>query len=248
MSSLFTIKINKNMKNKKNLLKKINWYGIDKKGFLKKPLNYKGAGIYIYMRCLSKDDVSFYVGSSFNLNNRVISHRFLAINWNKENYQKIGSPIFYRSVLKDGWEKFKFGVLEYLDFSNITDKKIIKIKLLEREQYYLDSINPSLNICKIASSPLGVKRADIFRINLSKDRKGKKKNKYTTNIKTRIITNEARLKISLRNKGISVKVFDKLGNLINEFSTITSAANYFGVTHKTISNIYKTPLVYPMMI
>jgi hypothetical protein len=36
-----------------------------------------------------------------------------------------------------------------------------------REQYYLDEINPSLNTCNTAVSPLGIKRDINFSINLS---------------------------------------------------------------------------------
>ena len=35
--------------------------------------------------------------------------------------------------------------------------------------------------------------------------------------------------MSLRCKGVSVKIFDKSNNLINEFPTITSVAKYFGL-------------------
>jgi len=35
--------------------------------------------------------------------------------------------------------------------------------------------------------------------------------------------------MSLRCKGVSVKVFDRPNNLINEFPTITSVAKYFGL-------------------
>ena len=38
---------------------------------------------------------------------------------------------------------------------------------------------------------------------------------------------ETKLLISLRYKGVSVKVYDKSNNLINEFLTIRSAAKYF---------------------
>ena len=40
--------------------------------------------------------------------------------------------------------------------------------------------------------------------------------------------------MSLRCKGVSVKVFDKSNNLINEFPTITSVAKYFGLSSRTI--------------
>lgn len=81
-----------------------------------------------------------------------------------------------------------------------------------------------------------------FSINLSKARRGNKinKQKLKINVTPRVITNETKLLISSRARGISVKVFDKQNNLINAFPTIRSAALHFGVSHKTISNIFKT--------
>ena len=43
---------------------------------------------------------SYYVGSSVQLASRISSHRSLIIHG--DNYKKIGSPIFYRSVRKHG--------------------------------------------------------------------------------------------------------------------------------------------------
>jgi DNA-binding XRE family transcriptional regulator len=60
----------------------------------------------------------------------------------------------------------KFGVLEYLDLSNVTSIEEKKKIRLEKEQYYLNNMNPSLNICKAVSSSLGLKRNTIFSINL----------------------------------------------------------------------------------
>jgi hypothetical protein len=54
------------------------------------------------------------------------------------------------------------------------DIKQKKKTLLEREQYYLDNINPSLNIRKIASSPLGIKRYITFNTNESESQISKK--------------------------------------------------------------------------
>lgn len=55
-----------------------------------------------------------------------------------------------------------------------------------------------------------------------------------------IIRDETRLRKSLRSRGISVKIYERSNNLVNEFSTIKSAAKHLGVTGKTISNIFKT--------
>lgn len=82
----------------------------------------------------------------------------------------------------------------------------------------------------------------MFSTNLSKARRGKK-NKQ--GVKTRIsnlfkvITLQTELKISVRCKGVSVKGFDKFNNLVNQFSTMTSATKSLGVNTKTINMIYK---------
>jgi hypothetical protein len=119
-------------------------------------------------------------------------------------------------------------------------KKKKKI-LLKKEQFYLDNINPSLNSCKIANSILGIKRDEMFSINLSKSRRGKKiRSPIKINNTIRTITTETRSKISLRNKGVSVQIFDGADNLLYEFPTIRSTAKFFGVNPKTISMIFKT--------
>ena len=142
---------------------------------------------------------------------------------------------------------FKFAVLEHINLSNALDTKQKRKILLLREQYYLDNINLSLNVCKTADSPLGVKRDMAFSKNLSRSKRGLS---YKSAIKvnalprvvtmSKIVTSETKLLISLRCQGVNVKVFYKSNNLIKEFSTIANAASHFGVYTKTISMIYKT--------
>lgn len=45
---------------------------------------------------------------------------------------------------------------------------------------------------------------------------------------------ETRLKLSLRSHGVNVKIFDKSNKLVKEFPTITSIAEYFGISNKTV--------------
>lgn len=234
--------MNKTIIDNMSLQNKIAWYNIDKNGYIDKYL-INQAAVYIYMKMPNLyEKASYYVGSSIHLTSRISSHRSLITYL--DNYKKKGSPIFYRSVREHGWLNFKFGVLEYVDLSNIINVKQKRKTLLLREQYYLDNIDPSLNTCKMADSPLGVKRDKMFSINLSKSRRGKRK-KLDTKVNkinniTKIVTSETRLLISSRCQGVSVKIFDKSNNLVNEFPTITSAAKHFGVDNKTISMIYKT--------
>lgn len=117
---------------------------------------------------------------------------------------------------------------------------------MNKELYYLDNIKPSLNICKKADSPLGIKRSMGFSLNLSKAKRGKKYSKLymKTNILPKISSVETRLKISERARGVQVKVFDKNNNLIYQFLTMASAAKHLGVDSSTISKIFRTGISY----
>ena len=117
---------------------------------------------------------------------------------------------------------------------------------MNKELYYLDNIKPSLNICKKADSPLGIKRSMGFSLNLSKAKRGKKYSKLymKTNIIPKISSVETRLKISERARGVQVKVFDKNNNLIYQFLTMASAAKHLGVDSSTISKIFRTGISY----
>lgn len=122
---------------------------------------------------------------------------------------------------------------------------IIKNILLEREQFYIDNINPSLNTCKIALTPLGVKRDMSFSLNLSKARRGKSiRSAIIVNTRSNTISSETRLNLSSGSPGVKVKIFDKSNNLINEFPTLTSAAKHLNICRKTIRNIIKTGISY----
>lgn len=233
---LYNIKVKDNILLKNDIL----WYDINENGYIQGELKYKSA-VYIFMKTCEKK--SFYVGASLQLRNRLSNHRSRINNWNKDYYNNNGSLLFYNSVLKYGWNNFKFGILEYVNLSD--NKDINKSVLLQREQYYLNVINPSLNVCKIAGSSLGVKHGISFSVNLSKARRGKKiKTKKLKTIKVRVITSDTRLKLSSRSIGIKVKIFDNLNNLVNEFPTMTSAAKYLGVSIRTIRRILNTGISY----
>ena len=62
---------------------------------------------------------------------------------NKESLKN--NSIIYRALLKNGYSNFRLEILEYNE----------KAKILEREQYYLDILKPTYNICKVAGSSLG---------------------------------------------------------------------------------------------
>jgi NUMOD1 domain len=126
--------------------------------------------------------------------------------------------------------------------------------------YYVGSItqlashiSPYLNICKTADSPLGVKRDIMFSINLSRSRRGKSKKlgiriNNINNI-SKVVTSETRLKISSRCNGVSIKVFDKSNNLVNQFPTIKSAAKHFNISDTTVGRYsYKILLIIGLLL
>ena len=179
-----------------------------------------------------------YVGSSINLSNIFYQDYSLA------NLKKKESSLIYRAILKYGYSNFSLDILEYCESSLCT----------LREQYYLDLLKPEYNICKIANSRLGSKQSEVTKIKIGINQKGKNNHfygkthtyetrkqmhfslKYLIRVKNkpRVVTLETKLLMSLRCKGVSVKVFDKLNNLIKEFPS-TSVAIYFGVSNRTIS-------------
>jgi len=134
-----------NNKLSKITLKNVSWIKLNKKGLIEDPsikLENKAA-IYIYQ---FKNKSIFYVGSTRYLASRIKRHSYLANNGKK------GCPKFYNFIRKYGWVNIKLGILEYLDISvfNIEDKHDIKKFIFNKEQYYLDMLNPYLNIEKRA--------------------------------------------------------------------------------------------------
>jgi group I intron endonuclease len=72
---------------------------------------------------------------------------------------------------------------------------VSKEVLIEREQHYIDELDPFFNICKVAGSPLGVKHSKETRRKMSEAHKGKKMGPHSE---------ETKRKMSKANKGRSV--------------------------------------------
>jgi len=87
-----------------------------------------------------------YIGSSFEIKARKTKHFYLL---DKGEHHSIH---LQRAYKKYGKENFKFEILEELNNTSIEE-------VLSKEQFYLDSLNPEYNICKIAGSSIGVRRS-----------------------------------------------------------------------------------------
>jgi group I intron endonuclease len=120
------------------------------------------------------------VGSSVNLSVR-LSQYF--------NYNHISDPsknmMIYRALLNYGYDGFKLEILEYCS----------KEALIEREQFYIDSINPEYNILKVAGSTLGFKHSEASKDIMSQLAQGRKFSPETLlKMKSRVVSDEVKKK------------------------------------------------------
>lgn len=84
----------------------------------------------------------FYIGSTRRLSERKTEHNYNLRKGQKEN------SILRNSVLKYGYQNFKFEVLEEFIFGNFASIDYIDELITSREQYYVDELNPDYNIKK----------------------------------------------------------------------------------------------------
>ena len=104
------------------------------------------------------------MGSSVDLARRFsmyFSEKVLIKELDKMNSQ------IYRALLKYGYSKFSLEILEYCEAE----------ETVNREQYYIDLLDPEYNLCPIAGSSLGRKvsdetRAKLVRAHVGRDYSG----------------------------------------------------------------------------
>lgn len=163
----------------------------------------------------SKTTNRIYVGSSLNITKRWRVH-MSDLKLNKHH-----SIILQRHVNKYGLYDLVFSTIEECS-DNL---------LISREQYYLDSLNPYFNIRKKADSNLGIKRTEETKQKIRAFNLGKK------------LSDETRLKMSLRMKGNqytngipaknSRKVICEQTGVV--FNKTQDAADYLGIKRTTLN-------------
>ena len=131
-----------------------------------------------------------YVGSSVNLRARLRNHIWAMSNGKHRNI------IIQNCYNKYSIENFYFEILEYCD-------KDIRI---EREKYYIDLLNPDLNV----TDPVSLKRGELFSRHISEA----KKKYYESHVTA---------------SRIPVYQYSLSGDYISEFSSATEAANLFNI-------------------
>jgi hypothetical protein len=124
------------------------------------------SGIYKWTNTLNGKS---YVGSSFNLHRRIQEY------FNPERSLrelKRGESMLYKSLLKYGYLNFTLEILEVVNVEGLTSAEA-RVLLLEREQHYIDLLEPEYNILKIAGSNLGNKMSSETKAKISAAKLGK---------------------------------------------------------------------------
>jgi hypothetical protein len=170
--------------------------------------NKSKCGVY---RWVNLNNGKSYIGSSTNL-----SARFR----NYFNYKHISNPKFnsviYKALIKYDYPSFRLEILEYCS----------KEEVLSREQFYLDSINPEYNLCKVAGSPLGVKRSEETKAKMSQAFYNRSPEYHAINLK-RVLELNAE-------KGHQIEVMQVDTNETKNYSSIRQAVSELGFSHGTI--------------
>jgi group I intron endonuclease len=115
-----------------------------------------------------------YIGSAVDFNSRKSKH-LSALQLNKH-----GNIHLQSHVNKYGIDDLQFSIVEVIMFPEL---------LIQREQYYINTLKPEFNICKIAGNTLGVKCSD------------ERKEKIGNANRGRIVSDETRKKLSIVGKG-----------------------------------------------
>lgn len=172
--------------------------------------NKSKSGIYRWVNVTNNKD---YVGSSINLGRRFKEY----YNYNHISQVRRNVPI-HSALLKYGYSSFKLEILEYCDINN----------LLNREQYYIDTLKPKYNVLKKAGSWLGSKHSESTKRLFSIIRLGHRPSEAT------------RLKMIANNhKSIPIMLTNvKTGNTI-KFPSISKTGQFLGVSETTVRNCIK---------
>lgn len=203
--------------------------------------NRNKGGIYCWINNIND---KIYVGSSVNLTERFYKY------YSVKHLTMRKTPI-HNAILKNGYSNFSLAILEY-----IADKE----ETINKEQYYLDLLNPNYNVLEVAGSTLGYKHSEET-LKVFKERVLSKEARNNLSIAAtgRILSEEVRDKISEKRKGIKLteeiraKISKSASDLIGikidvinienyaklSFDNLTSAAKYINVSRTAVAKALK---------
>jgi hypothetical protein len=124
--------------------------------------NKNKSGIYMWTNLINAKQ---YIGSGVDLYNRLSFYYSLSA---MENFLKNRQSYIYNALLKHGHSNFSLTILEYCSPE----------KCLEREDFYLSSLEHQYNILEKAGSLLGHKHSDETKQIMSETKKGENNPMY----------------------------------------------------------------------
>jgi len=169
------------------------------------------SGIYRWKNLITGES---YIGSSVQLSKRFSQYfSFEFINRCR------GFSRIHRALLKYGYANFSVEILEYCEPD----------KLLEREKYYFELLQPEYNICSEPGSPmLGRKHSEESRAKMSAVALGRQ------------ISEEHKEKISLSMPNrIKIEVLDLETNINTSYDSMGAAARALNISISCINKDFK---------
>jgi len=157
--------------------------------------NHKGGGIYKIQSIIKPE--RYYIGSAINIGSRLKTH-----------FKALRNNLHHSDKLQNHYNKYGAEDLQLFILLECN-----KEELLKEEQYFIDSLTPYFNICRVAGSPLGVIRSEETKKKLSELSKGKtsgfKGKQHSEDVKQRLrdvntgkkLSKEAKEKLSKWSKG-----------------------------------------------
>lgn len=114
------------------------------------------AGIY---KITHNTSGRFYIGSARNIRSRWAEHR-----------RELSKGVHHNKYLQRVWNKHGHDSLLF----EVVEEVVNLNELLEREQFWMNTLNPQFNHCKSARNRLGSKHSEETRKKISESNKGKK--------------------------------------------------------------------------
>ena len=188
---------------------------------------------------LNKVSGKYYIGSAVNFSKRKSRHLKLLRENKHHSY-----------LLQKEWDENLFDFI-------ILEKVLGKEFLTEREQWWIDNTNSFYNICKIASSSLGVKRTEETKEKVRQANLGLKHPEWRNEIKSKAqggenhwtkkksFSDEAKLKMSKTKKELykngyqspvkkRIQQLNLDGSFVKEWDSATQVEKELGFNRKAI--------------
>jgi group I intron endonuclease len=164
------------------------------------------SGIYMWK---NKDSGKIYVGSAKNLKIRFTAY------FNINHLTRVSNKRINRALLKWGNSSFSLTILEYCSIES----------LIQREQYYIDNLEPDYNICLTAGSTLGKLHSEKAKEKIRNSKKG------TYGGEANSFFGETHTEES-RKKMVEAKIGKTLSELVKEKISETKRGQKFTEEHK----------------